>query len=99
VIELDEHPAGIVLHVRAQPGARRREIRGIHAGALRVAVTQVAEKGRANRAVAELLCESLALKRSQLELLSGQTATEKRYLIRGLPAAELAARIRRLVLT
>jgi uncharacterized protein YggU (UPF0235/DUF167 family) len=49
MIELGEHPAGVILPVRAQPGASRAGIRGEHAGALKVSVTQVAEKGKANQ--------------------------------------------------
>ncbi|MCU0958611.1 MAG: DUF167 domain-containing protein [Pirellulaceae bacterium] len=95
-MELTQHADGVILPVRAQPGARRRAIGGIRAGALRVAVTQVAEKGKANRAVADLLCEALHLKHSQLELVAGAHATDKKFLVRGVSAAELAARIQTL---
>ena len=54
-----------------QPGARRNGIMGIHAGALKVAVTQAAEKGKANQAVADVLCDALGLRPSQIELRSG----------------------------
>jgi uncharacterized protein YggU (UPF0235/DUF167 family) len=97
VIELSQHTDGVILPVRAQPGARRREIRGVQAGALRVAVTQVAEKGKANRAVAELLCQALELKNSQLALIAGTHSPDKKFLVRGVSAAELTARIRALV--
>ncbi len=96
MIELTRHPQGVLLPVRAQPGARRQAIRGVQAGALRVAVTQVAEKGKANRAVAGALCDALGLKRSQLELVAGAHATEKKFLVRGLSVAELDARLRAL---
>ncbi len=57
--ELAAHPEGVVLLVRAQPGARENAIRGVQNGVLKVAVTQVAEKGKANKAIVELLCRSL----------------------------------------
>ena len=94
MIELIEHPEGVLLGVRAQPGARENAIRGVQEGALKVAVTQVAEKGKANKAIAQLLCRSLALKRSQIELLSGDTGAQKRFLIRDIALVELAARLR-----
>lgn len=96
MIQLTPHPEGVVLPVRAQPGARRQAIRGVQAGALRVAVTQVAEKGKANRALVDALCDALALKRSQLELIAGAHATDKKFLVRGLSVAELQARLRAL---
>jgi uncharacterized protein (TIGR00251 family) len=79
--------------VRAQPGARKTEILGEHAGALKVAVTAPPENGRANHALAQVLRKALDLKRSQVELLSGATSRAKRFLIRGCTAAELLARV------
>ena len=93
MIRLEPHPRGVILLVRAQPGARRNEIAGEHNGQLKVAVTQVAEKGKANDAVVEVLCEELSLRRSQVELLSGQTSREKKFLIAEISLDELAERI------
>ena len=93
MIELGEHPEGVVLSVRAQPGARKNCLRGEQNGALKVAVTQIAERGKANQALIEVLAEELSLKRSQIELVSGETQREKRFLIRGTTKAELAERI------
>jgi uncharacterized protein (TIGR00251 family) len=93
MISLTNHEAGVILPIRAQPGARKAGIVGEHAGSLKVAVTAPPEDGRANKALVEVLSEALGLKRSQLELLSGQTSREKRFLVRGLTPAELAARI------
>ena len=95
MIELVEHPEGVILPVRAQAGARDNAIRGLQEGALRVAVTQVAEKGKANTAVTDVLCKSLSLKRSQVTLIAGETSPRKRFLIRGIQVKELTARIRR----
>ncbi len=55
---LEPHPDGTILPVRAQPGARRNEIRGVQDGMLKVCVTQSPEKGKANKAVIELLARS-----------------------------------------
>jgi uncharacterized protein (TIGR00251 family) len=93
VIELIAHAEGVCLPVRAQPGARKNEVRGIQEGALKLAVTQVAEKGKANKAVIQLLCKSLKLRRSQVSLLAGHTSHGKRFLIREIDAATLQKRI------
>lgn len=93
MIELRAHPDGVVLPVRAQPGAGANGIRGQHDGALKVAVTQVAEKGKANQAIVEALAEGLGLKRSQIELLSGETQRQKTFLVRDISQDELAERI------
>jgi uncharacterized protein len=93
MLDLQPHADGIILTVRAQPGSRRSEIRGVQEGMLKVSVTQSPEKGKANKAIVELLCKSLALRKSQLELLSGETAREKKFLLRQIAANELLRRI------
>ena len=91
------HPEGCVLTVRAQPGARRSGVVGAYGGALKLAVAVPPDRGRANQALVELLCALLHRKRAQVELLSGVTSPNKRFLIRGLTAAELLHRIAELL--
>jgi uncharacterized protein (TIGR00251 family) len=93
MIALTEHAQGLVLPVRAQPGARKAAVLGEQAGALKVAVTAPPEDGRANKALIEALRDALDLKRSQVELLTGQTSRDKRFLIRGLTRNELETRL------
>jgi uncharacterized protein len=93
MIALEQHAGGTILPVRAHPGARRNEIRPGQDGVLRVSVTQAPEKGKANKAVIVLLARLLSLRKSQLELLSGETSPQKRFLVRGITPAELAQRI------
>jgi uncharacterized protein (TIGR00251 family) len=93
MISITDHAEGCVLPVRAQPGARKAGVLGEQAGALKVAVTAPPEDGRANKALVEALREALGLKRSQVELLSGATSRDKRFLIRGVRGPELAARL------
>jgi uncharacterized protein (TIGR00251 family) len=91
MIAILDHAEGCVLPVRAQPGARKAGVLGEQAGALKVAVTAPPEDGRANKALLEVLREALGLKRSQVELLSGATSRDKRFLIRGVSGPELTA--------
>lgn len=93
MIDLAAHPDGIILAIRAQPGASSSGIRGEQNGSLKVAITQVAEKGKANKALVEALAKALGLKRSQIELISGETQRDKKFLIRGVTRQELADRI------
>ena len=94
MIALEECPEGVIVPVKAQAGARRNGLAGVHAGALKVQVTQAPEKGKATDAVLETIAKSLNLKRSQVSLLSGATSPQKRVLITGLSAAELSERLR-----
>jgi uncharacterized protein (TIGR00251 family) len=93
MIALTDHADGLVLPVRAQPGARRAGVQGEQNGALKVAVTAPPEDGRANKALVEALAEALGVRRSQVELLSGATGRDKRFLVRGLSREELTAKV------
>jgi uncharacterized protein (TIGR00251 family) len=98
VIEIQEHDAGLLLPVRALPGSRSNEIRGVQDGSLKVSVTQVAEKGKANKAIRELLAKSLGLRKSQVELVSGVAASQKVFLIRDIALDDLRRAIERYLL-
>jgi uncharacterized protein len=93
VVQIAEHAEGWSLPVRAQPGAKKRGVLGEHGGALKMAVTAPPQDGRANQALTEMLRELLGVRRSQVELLSGETSRDKRFLIRGVSKAELEAKV------
>jgi len=93
MISISDHAEGFILPVRAQPRARKTGILGEMAGALKVAVTAPPEDGLANAALKETLQRALGLKRSQVELLSGPKAKDKRFLIRGLSRKELEEKL------
>ena len=79
--DLETTAQGVILPVKAQPKSRRDSIVGIYDGRLKVTVTQAPEKGKANAAIAKLLAKKLGIKHSQLSLISGETSTQKKFLI------------------
>lgn len=92
-IMLKAHPQGTLLLIRAQPGSRKQGILGTYGERLKVAVHAVPEKGKANQAVIEVLAKALDLKRSQVQLVSGETSQEKTVLICGVTMVELQGRL------
>lgn len=93
MIGIESHAEGAVLPVRAQAGARSTGIRGAQQGSLRVAVTQVPEKGKANKAILEVLARQLGVRRSQIALISGETSPQKKFLVAGMTVEELSQRV------
>ncbi|PQO37900.1 DUF167 domain-containing protein [Blastopirellula marina] len=81
-VNVQPHELGCVLEIKAQPGARKNELRGLQAGTLKVCVTAVAEKGKANKAIVAYLRKTFKFRGSQLEILSGETSSQKKLLIR-----------------
>jgi uncharacterized protein YggU (UPF0235/DUF167 family) len=66
---------------------------GSHGGALKISVTSPPEKGKANAAISEVLCEVLGLRHDQVELLGGAGSRDKRFLVRGLTLTQLHAQL------
>lgn len=95
MIQVATHPNGVVVSVRAQPRARQGRIVGEHAGSLKVSVTEPPEQGKANQSIIDLLANHLGLKRSQVQLISGATSRDKRFLLIDQGATEIQARLER----
>ncbi len=93
MIGLVESDGGVILPIKAQPGAKRNAILGERAGSIRVAVTAAPEAGKANEAIAKVLAQTLGLRLSQVRLVSGASSREKRFRIEGIGALELAERL------
>jgi uncharacterized protein (TIGR00251 family) len=93
VIQLETHASGVVIHVKAHAGARKNAITGEHDGALKISVTQKPEKGKANKAIITVLAETLGVSRGAIEILAGETSSQKRLLVRGISPTELQARL------
>lgn len=92
-LQLDPHAEGVIIAVKAQPGARHDALRGLHDGMLKIAVRQVAEKGKANDAVCGVLAQVLGITASHVVLVGGATQTRKRLLIRGLTVGQIRERL------
>lgn len=86
---------GLEITVRLQPKASANRIDGVDAvrGRLRVRVTAVPEKGKANAALIKLLAKRFGLPRTGLELVAGGKDRDKTMLIRHDDPADLAARL------
>jgi uncharacterized protein YggU (UPF0235/DUF167 family) len=79
MIRLEQHPRGIVVPVRAHAGARQNAVLGERQEALRIAVTAAPEKGKANRAIIDVLSDRLGVAKSLIELIAGETTPLKRF--------------------
>lgn len=92
---LEQHAEGVVVHVQARPGGSRNAITGSQGDVLKVMVTQVPEKGKANKVLCEVLAEGLGLRKSQVELIAGETSPRKKFLLRGVNLEEMTLAIAR----
>lgn len=84
---------GALLLLKVAAGSNREEIGGAVGDRLRVRVRAVAEKGRANRAVVELLEQALDLPSGAAEIVAGPADSRKTVLVRGMDAETLRQRV------
>ena len=82
---------GCTLSVRVHPGARKNSVTGVHADALKIAMTAPPVDGKANEALIAFLADALRLPRARITLVSGLTSRAKMVRITGKCAAEVAA--------
>ena len=82
-----ETAAGIMLAVRAQPGAKKTCIVGVYgegaSAQLKIAVQAPPVEGRANEALVEFLAGLFSVPRARVELVSGELSRTKVFLLRG----------------
>ena len=81
------------LRVRVQPRASRNEVVAWRDGILQIRLTAPPVEGAANAACRDFLAEWLGVKRSQVTLVSGEKARDKRFRVAGLTDAEIHATI------
>lgn len=77
------------LPVKVVPGSSRDCIAGWLAGTLKVRVKADAEKGKANRAVEDLVAEALGLSKESVRIISGKSSPRKLIEIQGLRESEV----------
>ncbi|MFN0195323.1 MAG: DUF167 domain-containing protein [Planctomycetaceae bacterium] len=97
MLELIETSDGVILQVQAQPRSKRTGVIGVHAGRLKVAVSEAPEQGKANAAIIRALAVALDLRRQQFEITGGSSSSHKRILITGIPRDELDRRLREIL--
>ena len=84
IVHFRQTDEGVEFAVKASPGSRENEIRGVVDGVLKISVTAVAEKGKANAAIIKLLSKELRIAKNRIELTSGATTSRKRFLVHGI---------------
>src|SRR5262250_848156 len=82
---------GCTVSVRVHPGAKKNAVTGLHAGAVKIALSAPPVDGKANDALIAFVAEELKLPRSRVALVSGTTSRSKTLRITGKSAAEVQA--------
>jgi hypothetical protein len=81
------------IELTVSPGAARSELVGRHGDGWRARVAAPPERGRANRALVELLAEALGVHRDRVAVVAGQAGRRKVVEVEGLDTAEIDRRL------
>jgi uncharacterized protein (TIGR00251 family) len=84
---------GCTLSVRVHPGAKNDAVTGLHAGALKIALSAPPVDGRANEALIAFVAEKVGLPKARVSLVGGASSRSKVLRITGRSAAEVRARL------
>ncbi len=82
-IWLKQTPAGIVLNLHCQPGAKQTKVVGLHDGCLKISLKAPALENKANEMLLAWLSKQLKVPQKQIQFLSGQSSRKKRLEIWG----------------
>lgn len=93
-LELRQNQGRLMLKLRVSAGAAKSQIQGIHAGALKLSVTEAPDKGKANRGILKLLAKSLDIPVRNIEISSGHTSQNKVVAITDIDASTLRQKLK-----
>ncbi len=79
---------GVLLNIKAVPGAKRSEVAGVLGDRLKVRVAAPPEDGKANAAIAELLAKEFKVRARDVEIIRGHSNPEKTVRVRGITLAQ-----------
>jgi uncharacterized protein (TIGR00251 family) len=81
------------VEVTVSPGAARSELVGRHGPGWKARVAAPPERGRANRALEEVLAEALGVCRDRVVVVAGHASRRKVVEVEGLEAPEVVRRL------
>jgi len=84
---------GIRVAIKVTPNAGRNEITGYKDEILQVKVAAAPEKGKANKALVDLLAEKLGVRKSSIAIIKGETSRKKVILFNGISSEELIKKL------
>jgi len=83
---------GVLLSVKAVPGASRDEVVGRLGDRLKIRISAPPEGGRANQAIRRLLAKELGVKPGDVSVTAGETSAEKTVRIAGVSVEAVESR-------
>ena len=84
-MRIEKLPEGIRFEVKVQPKSSRNEVKGIEGNCLKVKVTALPAKGKANKQLIKLLTQWFWVRNLDVEIERGEMSRVKCVQVRGVP--------------
>jgi uncharacterized protein (TIGR00251 family) len=78
---------GVTISLRVLPRSPRTQVDGVHDGALRLRVSAPPVEGAANAAIIDFLRKQFKVRKSDIEIIQGETSRQKVVFVAGIDAA------------
>ena len=85
---------GVIFKVSVQPRSSRNEIAGLQDDAVKIRLTAPPIEGAANKMCIEFLAKSLKVRKSDVEIIRGQSSRTKKVLVRSVNRDKIASLLR-----
>lgn len=79
---IQETSKGVIFKAAIQPGSSRNEIVGLKGDALKIKITAPPVEGAANKMCVEFLAKTLKVRKSDVQIIRGQSNRSKKLLVR-----------------
>ncbi|MFQ5713056.1 MAG: DUF167 domain-containing protein [Candidatus Scalinduaceae bacterium] len=89
MIKIRKMEDGIIIPARIQANSSKERVMGEYAEKLKIAVTSLPEKGKANKAIIKALAKWLNIKTSDIQIVSGEKSKDKEIFVRNITEKDL----------
>lgn len=88
-----EYKSGTLFQIKVITNAKKNEVIGWQENFLKIRITAIPEKGRANEEILSFLAKYTSLKKSQLSIYLGDTSNKKTLLVENISPQELKEKL------
>ena len=92
-LKIQEVNDGVVFAAKITPGSNRTAVAGLFDEMLKIKVSAIPQKGKANKCLLEFLAKQLGVKKKAVSIISGQTNPIKHIQVLGISAETLLKKL------
>ena len=91
--EIREIEGGVIFVAKVVPGSSRTSICGLLDGMLKIKISTVPQKGKANQHLLEFLAKQFGVKKNAVSIISGRSNPVKKIQVLGISAQKLLRKL------